>query len=126
MGLTEAIVTLIGGFLVLLGTLATVRGRGTPAPPAGDGKPAQPIKVTSEQIESARDPGIEALSIALSLNKRLEKLEEANARLVIQNKLLRRVLLEVADLLRKVPPISHDVILAHILERLPDLGEEQD
>lgn len=114
--LVQALVALVSAFLVFLGTYVTARGRNT------EGQP----KVTSEQVESSVDPGVEALSLALSMSRRVEKLEESNARLVVQNKLFRRVLLEVADLLRKIPPLPHDTILAHILDRLPDLGQEDE
>lgn len=116
MGLTEGIVSVIGAFLLFLGTVVTVRGKN-----GGD----QP-KITSEQVESSKDPGVEALALALSMSRRVEKLEESNARLVVQNRLFRGVLLEVADLLRKIPPLPHDVILAHILDRLPDLGGDDE
>lgn len=112
--LVQAIVALVSAFLLFLGTVVTVRGK------AGGDQP----KVTSEQVEASKDPGVEALALALSMSRRVEKLEESNARLVVQNKLFRRVLLEVADLLRKIPPLPHDTILAHILDRLPDLGDD--
>lgn len=118
MGLTEAIVSIIGACFLFLGTVVTVRGKSA----GGEDRP----KVTSEQVESSKDPGVEALALALSMSRRVEKLEESNARLVVQNRLFRRVLLEVADLLRKIPPLPHDTILAHILDRLPDLGQEDE
>ena len=81
--------------------------------------------VTTEQVAKASEADVDGLKLAMSLQKRVEKLEHSNDIMERDLTQFQSTMSRVVDMLSRRPPEDQSKILSYILQHFPDFGRNR-